>query len=133
MKKQSIIIALLLALCMVFVFAGCGSCGSSGSGGSGDSGDSTPPEEVKGSDCFFDCPATGYGFDLPEGVEITKGYIYPHDYPNHYAAQQYLPDAHKDEIFYRPGDLGYEKEIKDHLDRLREAAGQERKYQDLNK
>lgn len=74
MKKQSIIIASLLALCMVFVFAGCG-----GSGGSGDSGDSTPPEEVKGSDCFFDCPATGYGFDLPEGVEITKGYIYPHD------------------------------------------------------
>ena len=61
------------------------------------------------------------------------GYQYAHDYPNHYAAQQYLPDVHKDEIFYRPGDLGYEKEIKDHLDRLREAAGQDKKYQDLNK
>ena len=75
MKKQSIIIASLLALCMVFVFAGCG-----GSGGSGDSGDSTPPEEVKGSDCFFDCPATGYGFDLPEGVEITTGAQREHRY-----------------------------------------------------
>ena len=43
------------------------------------------------------------------------GYRYAHDFPNHYVEQQYLPDACKDEVFYEPGDLGYEKNIRDHL------------------
>ncbi len=43
------------------------------------------------------------------------GYKYAHDYPNHYVKQQYLPDELKDEIFYVPSDNGYEKEIKKHL------------------
>ena len=36
MKKQWMIITSLLALCMIFAFAGCGSSDSSGSGDSGD-------------------------------------------------------------------------------------------------
>ncbi len=32
------------------------------------------------------------------------GYVYPHNYPNHYAPQQYLPDALKDRVYYHPGD-----------------------------
>lgn len=40
------------------------------------------------------------------------GYQYAHDYPNHYAKQQYLPDALVGEKFYEPGDLGHEKNIK---------------------
>lgn len=28
------------------------------------------------------------------------GYLYPHDYPNHYCKQQYLPDSLKDRRFY---------------------------------
>ena len=44
------------------------------------------------------------------------GYRYAHDYPDHYVAQQYLPDACKDEIFYKPGDLGYERTMKSYLD-----------------
>jgi len=43
------------------------------------------------------------------------GYQYAHDYKNHYVNQQYLPDELKDEIFYEPGDLGYEKKIKEYL------------------
>lgn len=43
------------------------------------------------------------------------GYKYAHDYPNHYVKQQYLPDEIKDERFYIPGDLGHEKEIKEHF------------------
>ena len=35
---------------------------------------------------------------LGRGVE----YKYPHDYPNHYIKQQYLPDAIKDKKYYRP-------------------------------
>ena len=47
------------------------------------------------------------------------GYRYAHDYPNHYVEQQYLPDEIKDARFYEPGDLGYEKKIKEHLQKLR--------------
>ena len=48
------------------------------------------------------------------------GYKYAHDYPDHYVDQQYLPDEIKDARFYEPGDLGYEKQIKERLQKLRE-------------
>ena len=48
------------------------------------------------------------------------GYQYAHDFPNHYVRQQYLPDAYKDMKFYHPGDLGYEKVMKDHMKKIRE-------------
>lgn len=54
--------------------------------------------------------------DLGHGT----GYKYAHDYPGHYVRQQYLPDEIKDARFYEPGDLGYEKQIKDYLKKLRE-------------
>lgn len=42
-----------------------------------------------------------------DGAEVErKGqfYRYPHDYPNHWVDQQYLPDAIKDKVYYVPGD-----------------------------
>ena len=48
------------------------------------------------------------------------GYQYAHDYPTHYARQQYLPEEIKDARFYEPGDLGKEKQIKEWLQKLRE-------------
>ncbi|MDD6434990.1 MAG: replication-associated recombination protein A [Clostridiales bacterium] len=48
------------------------------------------------------------------------GYMYAHDYPHHYAKQQYLPEEIKEMRFYEPGELGYEKKIKDWLSYLRE-------------
>ena len=50
------------------------------------------------------------------------GYKYAHDYPGHYLDQQYLPDEIKDARFYEPGDLGYEKNIKEYLQKIRGAA-----------
>ena len=47
------------------------------------------------------------------------GYKYAHDYPGHYVEQQYLPDEIKDARFYEPGDLGYEKDIKEYLRKIR--------------
>lgn len=47
------------------------------------------------------------------------GYKYAHDYPEHYVKQQYLPDEIKDAKFYEPTEIGYEKNIKERLDRLR--------------
>ncbi len=47
------------------------------------------------------------------------GYKYAHDYPGHYVPQQYLPDEIADEHFYIPGELGYEKTIREYLDAIR--------------
>ena len=47
------------------------------------------------------------------------GYLYAHDFPEHYVKQQYLPDELLGETFYEPGTLGYEKTMKERLDRLR--------------
>lgn len=37
------------------------------------------------------------------GFEREQGYRYPHDYPNHWVEQQYLPDAIKDHVYYEYG------------------------------
>ncbi len=50
-----------------------------------------------------------------------KNYLYPHAYRDHWVAQQYLPDALKGRIFYKPGDLGFEAELRNGLSRRREA------------
>ncbi|MGI5976261.1 MAG: replication-associated recombination protein A [Candidatus Limivicinus sp.] len=38
------------------------------------------------------------------GFEREQGYKYPHDYPNHWVRQQYLPDDLKDASYYKYGD-----------------------------
>ncbi len=47
------------------------------------------------------------------------GYLYAHDYPNHYVEQQYLPDEIKGERFYIPSENGYEKQIREHFRRIK--------------
>ena len=37
------------------------------------------------------------------GFEREQGYLYPHDYPHHWVAQQYLPDAIRDRVYYEYG------------------------------
>ena len=48
-----------------------------------------------------------------------EGYLYAHAYPNHYVAQQYLPDELKGVSYYKPTVNGYENKIKEHLQFLR--------------
>ncbi len=48
------------------------------------------------------------------------GYLYAHDYPNHYVKQQYLPDELKDIRFYEPEDIGYEVRIKEYFKQIKE-------------
>ncbi len=50
------------------------------------------------------------------------GYKYAHDYKNHYVKQQYLPDDLIDRTFYNPTNQGYEKQIKDHMARIKQEA-----------
>ncbi|GIP31430.1 replication-associated recombination protein A [Paenibacillus sp. J2TS4] len=41
-----------------------------------------------------------------------KGYKYPHDYPNHYVDQAYLPEALEDSSFFIAGEQGMEEKIR---------------------
>jgi putative ATPase len=40
----------------------------------------------------------------------AKGYQYPHDFPEHFVREQYLPDKLSDSKFYEPADQGAERE-----------------------
>jgi len=50
-----------------------------------------------------------------------KGYLYPHAYKDHWVEQQYLPAELQGRLFYQPQGLGFEKEIKNEVERNREA------------
>ena len=50
------------------------------------------------------------------------GYKYAHDFPNHYVEQQYLPSEILGETFYELSDMGYEKKLKEHMEKIREQA-----------
>ncbi len=51
----------------------------------------------------------------PKGAE----YKYPHDYPNHYVEQQYLPVSLKRGVFYTPSSQPAEQRVKARLEALR--------------
>ncbi len=43
----------------------------------------------------------------------SRLYKYPHDFPQGFVEQQYLPDALKDKIYYIPKGIGYEKTVEE--------------------
>lgn len=45
-------------------------------------------------------------------------YLYPHDYENSYVKQDYLPYELKDKKYYKPKNIGYEKEIIDYFKKI---------------
>ncbi|NMB94863.1 MAG: AAA family ATPase [Flexilinea flocculi] len=58
-----------------------------------------------------------------KGLGHGSGYQYPHNFPEHYVPQQYLPDSVHGG-FYEPTEEGYEKEIKERLARLKKISTQ---------
>lgn len=50
------------------------------------------------------------------------GYQYAHNFPNHYVKQQYLPDEIRDARFYELSDMGYEKQLKERLESIKNQA-----------
>lgn len=71
------------------------------------------PNHLK--DASRDSRALGHG----------KDYHYPHNFPEHFVVQQYLPDEVRDKVYYKPGELGYEKAIAERIRMWREAMGKD--------
>jgi putative ATPase len=49
--------------------------------------------------------------NLMKELGYNAGYQYAHDSPDAYLPQEYLPDVLRGRTFYRPGPLGFEKEV----------------------
>ncbi len=57
--------------------------------------------------------------DVPSYLKSPyNGYLYPHNYPNDYVKQQYLPDRIKNIKFYQPKDNKYEAMLRDIMQKL---------------
>lgn len=55
--------------------------------------------------------------NVPNHIKTDcKEYLYPHDYPNSYVYQEYLPKKLKGKKYYHPKTIGYEKNIKNYYD-----------------
>ena len=53
------------------------------------------------------------------GFEREQGYKYPHDYPNHWVEQQYLPSEIKNACYYEYGDNKLEQTAKKYWDEIK--------------
>ncbi len=53
------------------------------------------------------------------GQEREQGYLYPHDYPNHWVKQQYLPDILKGTQYYEYGDNKIEQAAKHYWEEIK--------------
>ncbi len=58
-----------------------------------------------------------YGGAKKMGRGLT--YQYPHDYPDHYVKQQYLPDKIKNKVYYHPGENKNEQTSRQYWDRIK--------------
>ena len=58
-------------------------------------------------------------FDGADAKVKGQNYLYPHDYPNHYVKQQYLPDDVKKRKYYQYQDNKYEQTLKDYWDKIK--------------
>ena len=72
----------------------------------------------------------GIGGDIPrqlqnkhfdgEDAEVRgQNYLYPHDYPNHYVKQQYLPDRIKNRNYYKFGDNKTEQRYREYWENVK--------------
>lgn len=58
-------------------------------------------------------------FDGEDAQIKGQNYLYPHDYPNHYVKQQYLPDALKNKKYYVAGNNANEQKFSEYLKKIK--------------
>ncbi len=84
----------------------------------------TAPKSNAAHDAYFRALAdveAGLGNEIPLHLSspLFKGYKYPHDFPNHYVAQQYLPSDVRDRRYYEFGSSKTEQAAKAYYDMIR--------------
>ena len=57
------------------------------------------------------------------GLKREQGYKYPHEFPNHWVEQQYLPDPIKNAVYYRYGDNKVEQAAAKYWEAIKHADG----------
>jgi putative ATPase len=64
-------------------------------------------EDVK-KGCYGPAPAHLRDAHYPGAKEMGhgEGYLYPHDYPGHWVRQDYLPEALRGKVYYKPAGTG---------------------------
>ncbi len=64
----------------------------------------------------------GRGSEIPNHLKspMFKGYIYPHDFPNHWVEQQYLPDDLAGRKYYQFGENKTEQAAKAYFERIKD-------------
>ena len=58
-------------------------------------------------------------FDGEDAEVKGQFYLYPHDYPNHWTKQQYLPDILKDTKYYTPGENKNEQSFQEYWKKIK--------------
>jgi putative ATPase len=56
--------------------------------------------------------------DLMHQLGYANGYKYPHDFPENFVAENYLPAKLQEKSYYRPTGNGLEQKLKEHLRKL---------------
>jgi putative ATPase len=56
--------------------------------------------------------------NLMKKMKFGENYQYPHDFPEHFTDQDYLPDAINNVQFYNPTSLGIEAKLKEYLKKI---------------
>lgn len=84
----------------------------------------TAPKSNSAHDAVFaaaDAVKLGKGINVPTHLQspLFRGYLYPHDYPNHYVRQQYLPDDLRGTTFYTPGPNKTEQAAADYWEKIK--------------
>ena len=84
----------------------------------------TSPKSNSAHDAFYaamDDVEKGYGNVIPKHLKspLFKGYKYPHDYPDHYVKQQYLPDDIKDRVYYNWGSNKLEDTARQYAEKIK--------------
>ena len=60
-------------------------------------------------------------YDGEDSARKGQFYLYPHQYPDHWTPQQYLPDVLKDRVYYAPGDNKNEQAFKVYWDTVKKS------------
>ena len=58
-------------------------------------------------------------FDGADAKNPGQHYLYPHDYPNHYVKQQYLPDELKNKKYYEAGANASERKFAEYWQKIK--------------